>query len=135
VAVQRLALSAVQQLRHGRGLAARLFPRQSDFLRRERRDVPGEFVRDRLWERDVSGLATFRQGQDELAPDDLDRTHDVQSPAEELDVIDREPEGFALPQPAPGALTDAARHGFFAIRSSSTAAEKTAERLANRTRR
>lgn len=131
--------------------------------------MPGEFVRDRLWERDVSGLATFRQGQDELAPDDLDLTHDVQSPAEELEVIDREPEDFALPQPAPGgdgggdpvprrqrcvhiqhvlggqgvtlratrrgALTDAARHGFLAIRSSSTAAEKMAERLANSTRR
>jgi hypothetical protein len=32
-------------------------------------------------------------------------------------------------------LTDAARHGFFAIRSSSTAAEKMADRLANSTRR
>jgi hypothetical protein len=64
--------------------------------------VLGEFGGDRLRERNVSGLAPFRQGEHEAAPDDLDLAHDVQGPAEELHVVDRGSEDPALPQSAAG---------------------------------
>jgi hypothetical protein len=91
---------AVQQQPGGGRLAAGRLPRQGDFQRREHRDVPGEFGRDRLRERDVSGLASFWQGEDEPAADLLDLADDVEGPAEELHVIDREPEDLAQPESA-----------------------------------
>ena len=47
-------------------------------------------------------LRPFGQGEDELAADCLDLADDVQGPAEELHVLDRQPEDLTLPEPAAG---------------------------------
>jgi hypothetical protein len=102
VTVQGSALAGVEQQPSGCRLCIGSLPRQADRQWREHRDVRGEFGGHCLRERDVAGLAAFWQGEDELAADQLDLANDMQGAAEELNVVDREPEDFPLPEPTAG---------------------------------
>jgi hypothetical protein len=130
--------------------------------------VRRQLERDRLRQGHVAHLPPLGRREQLPAADELDLPADVHHAAQEVDVLDRQPEDLALPQAAAGrqgghrpvavgqrlpdsatcsivhgttlpcgaagGLTDDARHGLRTIRSSSTAAASTADRLARMTR-
>jgi hypothetical protein len=93
----------VDRLARGRGEDQ---PDAGGLARRVLADVLGEGHSHRTRQRHRAFLATFRRAEREPAGDDADLAADPHHAAQEIDIIDREPEAFALPQPEAAAGID-----------------------------